>query len=214
MNTPLTSPPDMYPGCTWTDHPVSAPTDPPGHIGMAATVEERTGLTTRYTVHAYDPYTGTVTVRPEMKEDRAGVARPFPADERSRNRDVDLDDLDELRLIHYRERDDHTGLHIPTCRHEIKAAFTAGGDRGVPGPRRVYRFWMQTNSGATYRFLVRAPSQPKAHALALTWWQGTPAPQGWTGGHLDDGEVVELLTCDGARDMRNWPHLDSIADPL
>ncbi|MGW6203672.1 hypothetical protein ACWF9B_08500 [Streptomyces sp. NPDC055089] len=214
MTTPLTPPPDMYPGCTWADRPVTATPDPPGHIGMAATVEERTGLTTRYTVQAYDPHTGIVTVAPHIKEDRAGVARSFTADERSRTRDVALDDLDELRLIHHRDRDDLTGLHIPTCRHAIKAAFTAGGDRGVPGPRRVYRFWMQTNSGDAHRLLVRAPSQPQAYDLVLTWFQGTPAPEGWTGGRLDDGEVIEILTCEGAREMRIWPHPDPIADPL
>ncbi|MFE1784534.1 hypothetical protein ACFW9F_18620, partial [Streptomyces sp. NPDC059506] len=67
----LTPPPDMYPGCTWADQPVTATTA--FGIGTAAIVEPQTGLTTRYTVHAYDPHAQTALVTPEQREDRAGV---------------------------------------------------------------------------------------------------------------------------------------------
>ncbi|MGX1887576.1 hypothetical protein [Streptomyces sp. NPDC055287] len=105
-------------------------------------------------------------------------------------------------------------LHTHHCRHVIKTAFTAGGDRGVPGPRRVYRFFMQTAEGRTYRFLVRAPSQPKAYDLARAWWQGTPSPDGFTGGRLEDGDRIDFLTREGARDMPLLTHPDPIADPV
>lgn len=72
----------MHPGCTWADQPVAATT--PFGIGTAATVEPRTGLTIRYKVTAYDPHTGSVTVLPDMKEDRAGVVRPAPDRDRPR----------------------------------------------------------------------------------------------------------------------------------
>lgn len=132
-------------------------------------------------------------------------------------RQIAVDDLDELRLVHRRTRDardDITWLHTNHCRHTIKTAFTAGGDRGVPGHRRVYRLWMQTTKERTYRFLVRAPSQEAAYTLARTWWQGTPSPTGYVGGHLEDGEFVDILTCEGARDMPVWPYTDAIADPV
>ncbi|MFF1678776.1 hypothetical protein ACFVYG_22385 [Streptomyces sp. NPDC058256] len=208
----LTPPPDMYPGCTWADQPVTATTR--FGTGTAAIVEPRTGLTTRYRVHAYDPSTRTVLVAPDVKEDRAGVVRAFPANERARTRTVALDDLDELRLVHRRDRDDVTAFHTNHCRHVIKAAFTAGGDRGVPSHRRVYRLWMETREERTYRFLVRAPSQPAAFDVARTWWQGTRGPDGWFGGHLEDGDRIEFLTCEGARDMPVWPYRDPIADPV
>ncbi|MGW3929815.1 hypothetical protein ACWECC_17175 [Streptomyces microflavus] len=162
---------------------------------------------------AYDPHTQTVTLLPDVKEDRAGAVRPVPADGRT-PRVLNLDDIDELRLIHRRHRDDDTTLHTGHCRHAIKAAFTAGGDRGVPGPRRVYRLWMQTNEDRTYRFLVRAPSQQEAYDVARVWWQGTRCPDGWTGGRLQDGETIDFLTCEGARDMPVWPYPDPIADPV
>ena len=210
-------PPDMYPGCTWADQPVTATDPSPGHtasIGTAATVEPRTGLTTRYKVIAYNPHARTVTLLPDVKEDRAGVVRPLPGSERSRTRTIAVNDVDELRLIHRRHRDDTTALHTNHCRHTLKTAFTAGGDRGVPGPRRVYRFWMQTTEGHTYRFLVRAPSQPEAYDVARSWWQGTRSSDGWTGGHLEDGDRIDHLTCEGARDMPVWPYPDPIADPV
>ncbi|MEU7031626.1 hypothetical protein AB0A60_33630 [Streptomyces sp. NPDC046275] len=207
----LTPPPDMYPGCTWADRPVTATT--PFGIGTAATVEPRTGLTTRYTVHAYDPRTRTALVGPDQREDRAGVVRSVPDAERTR-RQVAVSDLDDLRLVHRRTRDDITWLHTNHCRHTIKAAFTAGGDRGVPEHRRVYRMWMQTTEERTYRFLVRAPSQEAAYTLARSWWQGAPSPTGYIGGHLENGELIDLLTCEGARDMPVWPYADAIADPV
>ncbi|RNG04304.1 hypothetical protein [Streptomyces botrytidirepellens] len=206
----LIPPPDMYPGCTWADQPVTATT--PFGIGTAATVEPRTGLTTRYKVTAYDPHARTVTVLADVKENRAGVVRPAP--DRDRPRTIALDDVDELRLIHRRTRDDTTALHTDHCRHAIKMAFTAGGDRGVPGSRRVYRLWMETTEGRTYRFLVRAPSQAKACDVARAWWQGTRCPDGWTGGRLQDGDRIDVLTCEGARDMPVWPYPDPIADPV
>ncbi|MFC8236217.1 hypothetical protein [Streptomyces sp. NPDC057284] len=170
-------------------------------------------MTTRYSVHAYDPHTRTVLAALDVKEDRAGVVRPFSFAERAEHQRTALDELDELRLIHRRERDDVTALHTNHCRHVIKAAFTIGGDRGVAGPRRVYRFWMQTREGHTYWFLVRAPSQPEAYALSRTWWQGTPSADGLSGGHLNDGDGIDVLTCEGARDMPVWPYPDPIADP-
>ncbi|MFI1700430.1 hypothetical protein ACH419_31240 [Streptomyces bobili] len=206
----LTPPTDMYPGCPWADQPV---TDTASFgIGTAAVVEARTGLTTRYRVTAYDPHARTVVVTPDMKEDRAGVARPFAADERDRPRTLALDDVDDLRLIHRRHRDDVSALHTDNCRHVIKVAFTAGGDRGVPGPRRVYRLWMETSEERTYRFLVRAPTQQAACDVARIWWQGTRCPDGWTGGRLQDGETIRYLRCEGARDMPVWPYPDPIAD--
>lgn len=208
----LTPPPDMYPGCTWADQSVTATT--PFGIGTAATIEARTGLTTRYKVTAYDPHACTVVVAPDVKEDRAGVVRSFSADERDRPRTLALDDVHDLRLIHRRDRDDGTALHTNHCRHVVKAAFTAGGDRGVPGHRRAYRLWMQTTEERTYRFLVRAPSEVAAYELARTWWQGTRCPDGWTGGLLEDGETIDLLTCEGARDMPVWPYPDPVADPV
>ncbi|MCX4826340.1 hypothetical protein OG883_42630 [Streptomyces sp. NBC_01142] len=207
----LTPPPDMYPGCTWADQPVTATTA--FGIGSAATVEPRTGLTTRYIVHAFDPHTRTALIAPDQREDRAGVVRPVPDNQRTR-RPIAIGDLDELRLIHRRTRDDITLLHTNHCRHTIKAAFTAGGDRGVPARRRVYRLWMQTSKEHTYRFLVRAPSQEAAYALARSWWQGTPSSTGFSGGRLEDGETIDLLTCQGARDMPIWPYPDPIADPV
>ncbi|MFF7117415.1 hypothetical protein ACFY91_34605 [Streptomyces albogriseolus] len=207
----LTPPPDMYPGCAWADRPVTATTS--FGIGTAATIEPRTGLTTRYTVHAYDPCAGTALVNPDQREDRAGVVRSVPDKERTR-RQVPVGDLDELRLVHRRSRDDITWLHTNHCRHTIKAAFTAGGDRGVPGHRRVYRLWMQTTEERAYRFLVRAPSQEAACALARSWWQGTPSPTGYVDGHLQDGELIDVLICEGARDMPVWPYTDAIADPV
>ncbi|MEU5196032.1 hypothetical protein AB0G86_18580 [Streptomyces scabiei] len=207
----LTPPPDMYPGCTWADQPVTATTA--FGIGTAAIVEPQTGLTTRYTVHAYDPHAQTALVTPEQREDRTGVVRSIPDEERTR-RPIAVEDLDELRIVHRRSRDDITWLHTNHCRHTIKAAFTAGGDRGVPGHRRVYRLWMQTSDERTYRFLVRAPSEKAAYALARSWWQGTPSPTGFVGGHLEDGETIDTLTCEGARDMPVWPYADAIADPV
>lgn len=206
----LTPPADMYPGCTWADQPVVATTQ--FGIGTAATVEPRTGLTIRYKVTAYDPQSGSVTVSPDVKEDRAGVVRPAP--DRDTPRTIPLDELDYLRLIHHRTRDDTTALHTSNCRHAIKTAFTAGGDQGVPASRRVYRFWMQTTEGHTHRFLVRAPSQTNASDVARAWWQGTPCPEGWTGGRLQDGDRIDVLTCEGARDMPVWPYPDPIADPV
>ncbi|MFD8664854.1 hypothetical protein ACFV1U_05575 [Streptomyces microflavus] len=206
----LTPPADMYPGCTWADQPVAATTQ--FGIGTAATVEPRTGLTIRYKVIMFDPQAGFVTVLPDVKEDRAGVVRPAP--DRHRLRTVHLDDLDDLRLIHHRTRDDTTALHTSHCRHAIKAAFTAGGDQGVPASRRVYRFWMQSVEGHTFRFLIRAPSQAEAHAIARSWWQGAPCADGWSGGRLEDGDRIEFLTCEGARDMPVWPYPDQIADPV
>ncbi|MCZ1012042.1 hypothetical protein [Streptomyces lydicus] len=213
----LTPPPDTYPGCTWADQLVTAPVYRPGlpaQIGTAATVEPRTGLTTRYKVTAYDPHARTVTVLPDVKEDRAGVVRPLPDAERDGPLILHLDDVDDLRLIHRRHRDDTSALHTNHCRHAIETAFTAGGDRGVPGPRRVYRFRMQTTEGRTYRFLARASSQSKAYDLAHVWWQGTPSPSGWTGGRLEDGDRIGSLVCEGARDMPVWPYPDPIADPV
>ncbi|MFF8617039.1 hypothetical protein [Streptomyces sp. NPDC015350] len=207
----LTPPPDMYPSCTWADRPVTATTT--FGIGTAVTVEPRTGLTTCYTVHAYDPRTRTALVNPDQREDRAGVVRSVPDEERTR-RQMAVGDLDELRLVHRRTRDDITWLHTNHCRHTIKAAFTAGGDRDVPGHRRVYRMWMQTTEERTYRFIVRAPSQQAAYALARSWWQGTPSPTGYVGGHLEDGEFIDLLSCEGACDMPVWPYADAIADPV
>ncbi|MDF3303286.1 hypothetical protein [Streptomyces tropicalis] len=207
----MTPPPDMYPGCTWADRPVTATTV--FGIGTAATVEPRTGLTTRYTVHAYDPLTETALVNPDQREDRAGVVRSVPLQERTR-RQMAVGDLDELRLVHRRTRDDTTQLHTNHCRHVIKAAFTAGGDRGVPSHRRVYRMWMQTTEERTYRFIVRAPSQQAAYALARSWWQGSPSSTGYVGGHLEDGELIDFLSCEGARDMPVWPYADAIADPV
>ncbi|KOV73378.1 hypothetical protein ADL02_40090 [Streptomyces sp. NRRL WC-3723] len=201
----------MYPGCTWADRPVIATTA--YGIGTAATIEPRTGLTTRYTVHAYNPHTRTALVTPDQREDRAGVVRSVPDGQRTR-RAIEAGDLDELRLVHRRSRDDTTSLHTNHCRHTIKAAFTAGGDRGVPGHRRVYRFWMQTSDERTYRFLVRASSKEAAYALARCWWQGRPSPTGFVGGRLKDGETIDLLTCEGARDMPVWPYADAIADPV
>ncbi|MFD6329157.1 hypothetical protein ACFWGI_06210 [Streptomyces niveus] len=203
----LTPPPDMYPNCPWADQLITGP-----HIGTAATVEAGTGLTTRYKVHAYDPDTRTVVVTPDVKEDRAGVVRPFSADQRAQHQPVALGDLDELRLIHERERDDTTALHTGLCRHAVKTAFTAGGDRGVVPHRRVYRMWMQTSEERAYRFLVRAPSQTAAEDLARTWLQGTPGPEGWIGSRLETGETIAHLICEGARGMQVWPYPDPIAD--
>lgn len=73
---------------------------------------------------------------------------------------------------------------------------------------------MQTTEGRTYRFLVRAPSQTTAFDVARDWWQGTPSPDGWIGGHLEEGERIEVLTFEGARDMQVWPYPDPIADPI
>jgi len=71
----------MYPGCTWADQPITPPTTPPlDTIGTAVTVAPSTGLTNRYRVRAYDPAARTVRISPDVKEDRAGVVRPFPAD--------------------------------------------------------------------------------------------------------------------------------------
>ncbi|MFD7866993.1 hypothetical protein [Streptomyces sp. NPDC059783] len=207
----LTPPPDMYPGCTWADQPVTATT--PYGMGTAATIEPRTGLTTRYVVHAFNPHTNTALVAPDQREDRAGVVRRVPEEQRTR-RSVDVRDLDELRLVHRRTRDDAALLHTSNCRHALKTAFTAGGDRGVPSHRRVYRLWMQTSHGRTFRFLVRAPSQDEAYALARSWWQGAPSRTGFSGGHLEAGESIDLLTCEGARDMPRWPHPEPIADPV
>ncbi|MFI9772192.1 hypothetical protein ACIHJG_35820 [Streptomyces sp. NPDC052415] len=207
----LTPPPDMYPGCTWADQPVTATTA--YGIGTAATIEPRTGLTTRYVVHAFNPHTRTVLVAPDQREDRAGVVRRVPEEQRTR-RSVVICDLDELRLVHRRTRDDVTLLHTNHCRHALKTAFTVGGDRGVPTHRRVYRFWMQTSHERTFRFLVRAPSQEAADALARSWWQGAPSPNGFSGRRLEDGESINVLTCEGARDMRYWPYPDPIADPV
>ncbi|MCX4681660.1 hypothetical protein OG413_41400 [Streptomyces sp. NBC_01433] len=207
----LTPPPDMYPDCSWAEQPVTGTT--PSGIGTAATVEPRTGLTTRYTVHGYDPHTRTALIAPEQREDRAGVVRPVADAQRTR-RTIAVGDLDELRLIHRRNRGDVTALHTDHCRHAIKTAFTAGGDRGVPGPRRVYRLWMQTSEERTYRFLVRAPSQEAAYDLAHSWWQGTRSPTGFSGGRLESGETIDVLTCEGARDMPFWPYLEPIADPV
>ncbi|MEV6400792.1 hypothetical protein AB0M39_39465 [Streptomyces sp. NPDC051907] len=212
MITPL---PDMHPGCTWADQPVTAPAEAPGHIGSAAVVEPATGLTVRYRVLAYDPIARTAVLAPDLREDRAGVVRLFPADQRSHARTVSLADLDDLRLVHRRTRDGLTALHADTqCRHVVKAAFTAGGDRGVPRHRRVYRFWMQTTQDNAYRFLVRAPSQEHAHALARTWWQGTATADGWRDGRLADGERISVLSCEGARDMPVWPYSEPVADPV
>ncbi|MFD5079541.1 hypothetical protein [Streptomyces sp. NPDC058371] len=207
----LTPPPDMYPGCSWAEQPVTATTR--FGIGTAATVQPRTGLTTRYTVHGYDPHNCTALVVPDQREDRAGVVRPVRVEQRT-HRTIAVGDLDELRLVHRRTVDDVTSLHTNHCRHAIKTAFTAGGDRGVPGPRRVYRLWMQTSDERTYRFLVRAPSQEAAYALARSWWQGTLGPTGFRGGRLEDGETIHVLTCEGARDMPFWPYPDPIADPV
>lgn len=206
----MLTPPDMYPGCTWADQPITGTT--PVGIGTAAIVEPRTGLTTRYKVTAHDPHTNTITALPDVKEDRAGVVRPAP--DRDHPRTLALDDVDELRLIHRRTRDDTTALHTDHCRHAIKSAFTAGGDRGVPPFRRVYRLRMDTTENRTYQFLVRAPSKEEAYKVAHAWWQGTPCRDGWTGGHLEDGERINVLTCEGARDMPVWPYPDSIADPV
>ncbi|MFH8257871.1 hypothetical protein [Streptomyces roseolus] len=138
------------------------------------------------------------------------MVRSVPVAARTR-RQVAVSDLDDLRLVHRRTRDDITWLHIDHCRHCIKAAFTAEGDRGVPEHRRVYRMWMQTTEERTCRFLVRAPSQKAAHTLARSWWQGTPSPTGYIGGRLENGEFIDLLTCEGARDMSVWPYVDVIA---
>lgn len=211
----ITPPPDMYPGCTWADQTVTAPTTGPlDYIGTAATVEPRTGLTNRYRIRAYDPTARTVRISPDVKEDRAGVVRPFPADRQAQTMTASLADLDDVRLMHRRRnRDDLTALHSPWCRHVIKAAFTAGGDQGVPRHRRVYRFWMETTEGNTYRFLVRAPSQEQGADLARRWWQGTPTADGWKDSLLADGERIHILSCEGARDM-HWPYSDPIADPV
>ncbi|WP_331726044.1 hypothetical protein [Streptomyces sp. NBC_00470] len=211
----LTPPPDTYPGCTWADHAIPAPAADAalGHIGTASVVEPRTGLTTRYTVTAYHPHARTLTVVPDIREDRSGVARAFPAAEREA-RTLLLDAVDDVRLVHQRPRDDLTALHAGSwCRHVVKAAFTAGGDKGVPLHRRTYRFYLRTTE-RTCRFLVHAPSEQRAEAFARRWWQGTPTTDGWRGGRLEDGERIEGLTCEGARDMPVWPHPEPIADPL
>ncbi|MGW6145849.1 hypothetical protein [Streptomyces sp. NPDC055140] len=207
-------PPDMYPGCSWADQPITTPTPPLDSIGTAATVESRTGLTTRYRVTAYDPTARTVQISPDVREDRAGVVRSFPHAQRAQSATAHVDDLDDVRLIHRRDRDDLTPWHSPQCRHVIKAAFTADGDQGVPLHRRVYRFWMESTEGRTFRFLVRAPAQERAEALARRWWQGAPTADGWTGGLLTDGELIHRLICEGARDMEVWPYPDPIAAPV
>lgn len=209
----ITPPPDMYPGCTWADQPVTATAAAPlDHIGTAATVDPRTGLTTRYKIWAYDPAARTLRIAPDSKEDRAGVVRPFPAGQRAQARTVTVADMDDVRLIHHRDRADLTALHTPRCRHAIKAAFTAGGDRGVPRNRRVYRFRMETTAGNTCRFLVHAPTQSQAEHTARLWWQGTSTADGRKDSRLPDGEQIHLLTYEGARDM-HWPYPDPIADP-
>ncbi|MEW2139567.1 hypothetical protein AB0892_23805 [Streptomyces sp. NPDC005409] len=212
MSTP---PPDTYPGCTWADQPITSPdTLPLDCIGSAATTEPSTGLTTRYSVSAYDPTTRTVRLIPELEEDRAGVVRAFSPELRTYSQTVSLDDLDDLRLMHRRStRDDLTAPYSTWCRHVVKAAFTAGGDHNVPPYRRVYRFWMETSEGNAYRFLVRAPSQEEADDLARRWWEGIPTADGWKDSLLPDGERIHVLSCEGAGDM-HWPYTDPIADPV
>jgi hypothetical protein len=203
----------MYPGCTWADQPITTSGTSLGFIGMAATVDPCTGLTTRYRIHAYDPTACTVLIALDVEEGPAGVMRSVSGDRRNQPFTASLSGLDEVRLVHRRSRHDVTALHTDSCRHVIKAAFTAGGDKGVPRDRRVYRFRMETTESSTYRFLVHAPSQQQAHHLAQRWWQGSPSTDGYTGSRLSDGERIELLMCDGARDMV-WPYPERVADPV
>ncbi|MEU5242223.1 hypothetical protein ACH4UR_37255 [Streptomyces lydicus] len=197
----------QQPDCTWANRPVSATTTNPD-IGTATTIDPRTGLTTRYRIHTYNPRTHTLLITPDANEGRAGVVCPFPAEQRAQPRTFPLTQLHEVRLTHRRSRDDSA-----TCHHVIKAAFTAGGDYGVPRHRRVYKFGMQTTGGATYRFLVHAPTQAHADRLARRWWQGAPTSDGFKDSRLPDGERIRLLSCEGARDM-HWPYHYPIADPV
>jgi hypothetical protein len=203
----------MYPGCTWADQPVTATTSPFG-IGTAAVVEPRTGLTTRYTVHAYDPHTRSLHVAPDAKEGPAGAVRAIPAEQRARRQTLSLDGLDDVQLTHRRDRDDLALMHDRVCRHVIKASFTAGGDRDIPPDRRVYRFRLETTQGTTYRFLVRARSEQQAATLTRNYWQGAPPFDGYRSRGPNRGERIDWLTCEGARDMPVWPYPEPIAVPV
>ncbi|MEU3904196.1 hypothetical protein AB0F20_10290 [Streptomyces goshikiensis] len=205
------SPPGLYPGCTWADRPRRDPHGEP--IGTAANIDPETGLTNRYRVIAWDPHARTVRISLDVKEDRSGAVRPFPPERRAQVLTAALHDLDDVRLTHRRDRDDTAAFATPSCRHQVKAAFTAGGDRGVPAARRVYKFWMQDTDGDTRRFLVKAPSQRDAHDFARRWWSGRPTADGWSGKRLPPGVFIEALACEGAREYETWPHPDPIADP-